>query len=88
MTWNGARVRGTGSSIALRLPNLLGTNPFITGRMAEAQLAVASNTAAVALQRLVRLRIVKQAGDARRDLIYCAQVLLEILEQPSRLHPV
>ena len=81
------RVSNTGSGVALRLLDLLGTNPFITMRKAEAQLDVAYNTAATALGRLVRLRIVKQVGDARRDRVFCAQALLDILEEPPRLRP-
>ena len=80
-------VSGTGTGVALRLLDLLGTNPFITVRKAEAQLGVAFNTAATALRRLVGLRIVKQVGDARRDRVYCAQALLDILEEPPRLRP-
>ncbi len=79
------RVSRTGSAVALRLLDLLGTNPFITVRKAEDQLDVAYNTAAAALRRLVRLRIVKQIGEARRDRVFCAQALLDILEEPPRL---
>lgn len=81
------RVSRTGSGVALRLLDLLGTNPFITMRKAEAQLGVAYNTAATALRRLVRLRIVRQVGEARRDRVFCAQALLDILEEPPRLRP-
>ena len=81
------RVSRTGSGVALRLLDLLGTNPFITVRKAEAQLGVAYNTAAAALRRLVKLRIVKQIGEARRDRVFCAQALLDILEEPPRLRP-
>lgn len=81
------RVSRTGSGVALRLLDLLGPNPFITMRKAEAQLDVAYNTAAAALRRLVRLRIVKQIGEARRDRVFCAQALLNILEEPPRLRP-
>jgi Fic family protein len=80
-------VSGTGTGVALRLLDLLGTNPFITVRKAEAQLGVAFNTAATALRRLVGLRIVNQVGDARRDRVFCAQALLDILEEPPRLRP-
>jgi Fic family protein len=81
------RVSRTGSSIPLRLLNLLAVNPFITVRKAEAQLDVAYNTAAAALRRLVQMRIVKQVSEARRDRVFCAQALLNILEGPARLHP-
>ncbi len=80
-------VSGVGSGVALRLLDLLAANPFVTVRKAEAQLDVAYNTAAAALLRLVRLRIVKQIGEARRDRVFCAQALLDILEEPARLRP-
>lgn len=81
------RVSRSGSRVAIRLLDLLGANPFITVRKAEAQLGVAYNTAAGALGRLVRLRIVHQIGEARRDRVFCAQALLDILEEPPRLRP-
>lgn len=81
------RVSPMGSSVTLRLLDLLGTNPFITVRKVEAQLGVAYNTAATVLRRLVQLRIVKQVGEARRDRVFCAQALLDILEEPPRLRP-
>jgi Fic family protein len=80
-------VSGAGSGVALRFLDLLAANPFITVRKAEAQLGVAYNTAAAALLRLVRLKVVKQVGDARRDRVFCAQALLDILEEAPRLHP-
>jgi cell filamentation protein, protein adenylyltransferase len=79
------RVSRTGSSIALRLLDLLAANPFITVRKAEAQLGVAYNTAAAGLRRLVRLRIIKQVGEARRDRVFWARAVLDILEEPARL---
>jgi len=81
------KVSGAGSGVALRFLDLLAANPFITVRKAEAQLGVDYNTAAAALRRLVRLKVVKQVGDARRDRVFCAQALLDILEEAPRLHP-
>ncbi|CAN5438309.1 Fic family protein [soil metagenome] len=81
------RVNLTGSSVALQLLDLLGTNPFITVRKAEAQLDVAYNTAATALRRLAKMKIVQQMGEARRDRVFCAKALLDILEEPARLRP-
>ena len=50
------------------------------------KLAVAFATAQRA-ERLERARIVKRVGDAKRDRVYCATALLEILEEPARLKP-
>jgi Fic family protein len=81
------RVQQSTTGVALRLLELLGSNPFITARKAQAQLGVAYNTAAGALRLLTRIRVVKQIGEGRRDRVFCAQTLLDILEEPARLHP-
>ena len=51
------------------------------------KLAVAFATAQRAIERLERARIVKRVGEAKRDRVYCATALLEILEEPARLKP-
>jgi cell filamentation protein, protein adenylyltransferase len=50
------------------------------------KLAVAFATAQRAIERLERARI-ERVGDAKRDRVYCATALLEILEEPARLKP-
>jgi DNA-binding transcriptional regulator YhcF (GntR family) len=45
------------------------------------KLAVAFATAQRAIERLERARIVKRVGDAKRDRVYCATALLDILEE-------
>jgi hypothetical protein len=39
-------------------------------------------------ERLERNGIVQQASDAKRDRVYCAQALLDILEEPALLTPL
>jgi hypothetical protein len=51
------------------------------------KLAVAFATAQRAIERLERARIVKRVGDAKRDRVYGATALLEILEERARLKP-
>ena len=51
------------------------------------KLAVAFATAQRAIERLERARIVKRVGDAKRDRVYCATALLDILEVTARLRP-
>jgi Fic family protein len=81
------RISQDASPVAFRLLDLLAMNPFITVRKAEEQLDVAYNTAAAALRLLAKRHIVKQINDARRDRVFCAQALLDILEEPARLTP-
>jgi hypothetical protein len=66
---------------------LLGANPFIAIKGATDELAIAFTTAQRAIERLERARIVKRMGDAKRDQVYCATALLDILEEPARLKP-
>ena len=73
------------SPVTARLLDLLAANPFITVRKAEEHLDVAYNTAAMAIRQLVQERVIEQKGDARRDRVFCAQALLDILEEPATL---
>jgi Fic family protein len=81
------RVSGEASSNPLRVVELLGVNPFITTNGVADKLAVAFTTAQRAIERLEGASIVKQVGDAKRDRVYCATALLDILEEPARLRP-
>jgi len=65
----------------------LGANPFITTKGVANKLAIAFTTAQRAIERLERARVLKRVGDAKRDRVYCATALLDILEEPARLKP-
>lgn len=43
-------------------------------------------TAQRAVERLESLSILKQVGRAKRDRVSCARALLDILDEPARLH--
>jgi Fic family protein len=77
------KVAGDSTNAPLRVVELLAANPFITAKGAAEKLAF--TTAQRAIERLERLGIVKQSGDAKRDRVYCAKALLDILEEPARL---
>src|SRR6201997_4106957 len=79
------RVSGESSNNPLRVVELLGANPFITIKGAADKLKIAFTTAQRAVERLERAKIVKRRGDAKRDRVYCATFLLDILEEPARL---
>ena len=78
-------VAGESTKTPLRVVELLGGNPFITAKGGAGKLGVAFTTAQRAIQRLERLGIVEQLGTAKRDRIYCAKALLDILEEPANL---
>jgi Fic family protein len=79
------KVAGDSTSTPLRVVELLAANPFITVKGAAEKLDVAFTTAQRAIEKLERLEIVKQKDDAKRDRVYCAQALLDILEEPAQL---
>jgi Fic family protein len=79
------KVAGESSSNPLRVVELLGANPFITTNGVADKLGIAFTTAQRAIERLERANIVKQMGDAKRDRVYCASALLDILEEAACL---
>ena len=80
-------VAGESTKTPLRLLELLAANPFITAKGGVEKLGIAFTTAQRAIERLERLGIVQQAGTARRDRVYCANALLDILQEPAQLVP-
>lgn len=58
-------------------------NPFVTVNGAAEALGVAFTTAQRAIDALVSHRILAQTGEARRDRVYCARALLDILDEPA-----
>jgi Fic family protein len=81
------KVSGESSNNPLRVVELLGANPFLTTRGVTDKLAIAFTTAQRAIERLESARIVRQVGDAKRDRVYCATALLDILEEPAHVKP-
>jgi Fic family protein len=77
-----------GEPNALRLIELLSANPFITVTGAARRLSIAFTTAQRAIQRLEQKQVVRRTTDARRNRVYCAQALLDILEEPAQLKPI
>jgi Fic family protein len=82
------RKKLAGEPNASRIIELLSANPFITATGAAHRLSIAFTTAQRAIQRLEQKRIVKRTTDARRNRVYCAQELLDILEEPAQLKPL
>ena len=80
-------VSGESTKTPMRVVELLAANPFITAKGIVGKLAVAFSTAHRAIDRLERLGIVQQTGTAKRDRVYCAKALLDILEEPAQLIP-
>jgi Fic family protein len=80
-------VAGSASRTAVNLLDLLAENPYWTVKRAAERLGVAYTTAQRAVETLESRSILTQTTDARRDRVYCARAILDILEEPAMLTP-
>ena len=80
-----AAVAGTASKVAVTLVDMLAANPYVTVKGAAGQLGVAFTTAQRAVERLASMSVLEQISRGKRDRVYCASAILEILEEPARL---
>jgi Fic family protein len=85
--WRNLLSGDAGTKVAFRMLDMLGGNPFVTPRGAEQHLDLAYNTVMRAIGQLERHRIVTEVSGAKRARVYCAQKLLDILEEPAQLSP-
>ncbi len=83
--------RGHLATAASRLPEkaieLFVENPYWTVNRLAARLAVAFTTAQRAIDRLESAGIVALASEARRNRVYCARAILDVLEEPPTRDP-
>ncbi len=70
----------TGSANLEKVLELFVEFPFWNVPMLSSQLGVAYTTARRAVDRLVSAGIVSPVGDARRNRVYCAEAVLEVLD--------
>jgi Fic family protein len=82
--WRG-QLAGAPSRLPERALELFAENPFWTVNKLAARLGVAFTSAQRAIDRLESAGIVALASEAKRNRVYCARAILEILEEPPRL---
>lgn len=73
------------SRLPERALDLFVENPFWTVNKLAERLDVAFTTAQRAIDRLEGAGVVTLATEARRNRVYCARAILEVLEEPPRL---
>jgi predicted transcriptional regulator len=71
------------SDAPLRLLGLLADNPFVTVTGVAEKLGLAFTTAQRSIKHLEQMGVLKQQGEARRGRVYCAQSILDVLEEPA-----
>ena len=72
----------------LLLLDMVGANPYLTVRGVEKKLDVAYNTALRGVEKLRKGGVLVEVSESKRDRVYCAKQLLDILEEPARLTPM
>lgn len=84
-----SRWRAQLARVSSRLPeraiDLFAENPFWTVNGLAERLAVAFTTAQRAIDKLEAVGVVALVSEARRNRVYCARAILEILEEAPRL---
>ncbi len=80
-------VARAGSTVPGQIVGLLGSNPYLTVRGAQKKLSVAYNTVARAILVLEKHKIVELVGEKKRDRVFCARTLLDILQEPAWIKP-
>jgi Fic family protein len=78
-------VASSGSQVAVNLVQHLAVNPYFTTRKIAEDLGIAYSTAQRGIQKLEAAGIVKQTNDHKRDKVYCAFAILNILEEPTKI---
>ena len=68
-----------------RALDLFAENPFQTVRRVADRLGVAFTTAQRAVDRLAGVGAVLRVGSERRNRLFCARAILDVLEEPPRL---
>ncbi len=82
--WKRGLVSGQ-SRLPERALDLFTENPFGTVGGVAGRLGVAFTTAQRAIDRLGAAGVVARVGESRRNRVYCAEAILDVLEEPPRL---
>ncbi len=75
-----------GSSAPTQIVEQLAINPFVTVKKMAEVLGVAYSTAKRAIKKLENGQIIEQVDQGKRDKVYCATAILDILEEPAKIH--
>ncbi len=83
-TWR-KQTAGLSTSIPNQLIDQLATNPFLTIKQTAETMKVSYTTIQRATEKLEALAIIRETSGGKRNRIYCAQDILNILEEPTKI---
>lgn len=75
----------SGSSVPVDIVERLAVNPYVTINKIAEDLGVAYSTAQRGIQKLEAANIIQKTSDNKRDKVYCANAILAILEEPTKI---
>lgn len=78
-------VATSGSKVPVDLIQHLAVNPYITTNKIADDLKIAYSTAQRGIQKLEGVGIIKKTNENKRDKVYCATAILNILEEPTKI---
>lgn len=81
-------VANNGSSVPLNIVEHLAVNPYITINKIAEKLGIAYSTAQRGIQQLESVHIIQKTSHNKRDKVYCANAVLQILEEPTIISAV
>jgi cell filamentation protein, protein adenylyltransferase len=78
---------GSGSKVPFAIIDLLAENPYWTVKGIAERLEVAFTTAQRAIVKLEGAAVLKRTTEAKRNRVYCAKAVMDILDEPANLKP-
>ena len=79
------QMAGSGSKTALQIIQHFATNPYLTTKKIAEDLQIAFSTALRGVQKLESEGIIIQVNSQKREKVFCARALLDILEEPTKV---
>jgi Fic family protein len=78
-------VASGGSSVPVDIVQHFAVNPYFTINKISEELDIAYTTAQRGIQKLEAAGIIKRINENKRDKVYCATEILNILEEPTKI---
>lgn len=79
------QVSARSEGIIGEIVKLLAVNPYCTAKKIAQDFSIAFTTAQRAIVKLEEMKILHQISGGSRDRVYCAQDILNILEEPTKI---
>lgn len=79
------KVRNRSNNVVQEIIKNLAVNPYYTVSKTSEKLNVSFTTVQRAISKLIELDIIIEISDRKRDRVYCAKEILNILEEPTKI---